>query len=280
MPVMKPVPLSFRSLHLGDEFELWDVDCSSGAGPCGEEEAAASFNIVFPRTGVFRRHSSSGVTLADANQTLFFRPGEPYQVSHPAPGGDACTVLSFSEARVLEATEGILPVASLLSDAATHGRMRRLRARALSGRAAPLETEERALLLLGDLAARAPRAAGRAAPARRQATRRRRREQAEAAREILAARFRERLSLAGVAREVASSPFHLARLFRAETRIPVHRYLNRLRLREAIERIDRGAPDLSALAYEVGFSSHAHFTDAFRREFGMPPSRARIPAEA
>lgn len=272
--------LTYRSLHLGDEVEVWDVDCRSGAGPCGEEEAAERFNIVFPRAGVFRRHASCGETLADVNQALFFRPGEPYRVSHPAPGGDACTVLSFQEAPFLDATDGTLPVTSLLADAATHAKMRLLRTRSTSGAASPLETEERALLLLGDLAARAQRAAGRPVTARREATRRRRRELAEAAREILAARFREKLTLAGIAREIASSPFHLARLFRAETGLPVHRYLNRLRLREAIERIDAGAPDLSALACEVGFSSHAHFTDAFRREFGMPPSRARIPSGA
>jgi AraC-like DNA-binding protein len=30
-----------------------------------------------------------------------------------------------------------------------------------------------------------------------------------------------------------------------------------------------------ALALELGFSSHSHFTDAFRREFGKAPSEIR-----
>jgi AraC-like DNA-binding protein len=36
-----------------------------------------------------------------------------------------------------------------------------------------------------------------------------------------------------------------------------------------------GADDLTALALELGFSSHSHFTDAFRAEFGRAPSRIR-----
>lgn len=36
---------------------------------------------------------------------------------------------------------------------------------------------------------------------------------------------------------------------------------------------DRG--DLTDIALSFGFSSHSHFTDSFRREFGIPPSRLR-----
>ena len=43
----------------------------------------------------------------------------------------------------------------------------------------------------------------------------------------------------------------------------------------ALERLAVGADDLTTLALELGFSSHSHFTDAFRREFGRPPSAAR-----
>ncbi|WP_422928269.1 helix-turn-helix domain-containing protein [Singulisphaera sp. PoT] len=37
----------------------------------------------------------------------------------------------------------------------------------------------------------------------------------------------------------------------------------------------RGAADLTALALELGFSSHGHFSDTFRREFGRTPSEVR-----
>ena len=54
--------------------------------------------------------------------------------------------------------------------------------------------------------------------------------------------------------------------------MPVHQYLLRLRLTVALERLD-GGENVSTVAHAVGFSSHAHFTDAFRARFGMAPSR-------
>jgi AraC-like DNA-binding protein len=71
------------------------------------------------------------------------------------------------------------------------------------------------------------------------------------------------------------SPFHLARVFHERAGVPVHRYLTRLRLRAALDRLMGGADDLTALALDLGFSSHSHFTDAFRTEFGRPPSAVR-----
>ena len=72
-----------------------------------------------------------------------------------------------------------------------------------------------------------------------------------------------------------ASPFHLARVFQQRTGLPVHRYLTKLRLRAALERLADGANDLTALALDLGFSSHSHFTDSFRREFGRAPSEVR-----
>src|SRR5262249_31660831 len=81
----------------------------------------------------------------------------------------------------------------------------------------------------------------------------------DATRAVLARRFREKLSLADLARAVFSSPFHLARIFRRETGTTLHRQLNRLRLRLALEHLANGKPDLTMLALDLGFSSHAHF---------------------
>ena len=53
---------------------------------------------------------------------------------------------------------------------------------------------------------------------------------------------------------------------------PVHQYLLRLRLAVALDRLDGGERNLSALALDLGFSSHSHFTTAFRRHYGLVPS--------
>ena len=78
-----------------------------------------------------------------------------------------------------------------------------------------------------------------------------------------------------LARRLHSSAFHLARVFRAETGFTVHGFRQSLRLRSALERLSDHRNDLTALALELGFSSHSHFTERFRNEFGVAPSQVR-----
>lgn len=78
-----------------------------------------------------------------------------------------------------------------------------------------------------------------------------------------------------VAAEFGVSPFHLSRVFRAETGISVHQYLLRIRMKEALSRLHAGEPLLSRLALDLGFSSHSHFTETFRRHFGESPAQVR-----
>ena len=71
------------------------------------------------------------------------------------------------------------------------------------------------------------------------------------------------------------SPFHLSRVFRAETGISLHQYLLRLRMNQALSRLHAGEPHLSRLALDLGFSSHSHFSATFRRHFGESPHQVR-----
>lgn len=97
---------------------------------------------------------------------------------------------------------------------------------------------------------------------------------ADAARSVLAQRFRERLLLSDIAAVVGLSPYHLAQVYRRVTGSSLHRSLNSIRLRAALDGVADGH-DIARLAAEVGFSSHSHFSAAFRREFGMTPSAFR-----
>jgi AraC family transcriptional activator of tynA and feaB len=55
----------------------------------------------------------------------------------------------------------------------------------------------------------------------------------------------------------------------------LRRYTRRLRARVAAERLSTGARDLTGLGLDLGYADHSHFTNSFRREWGMPPSRFR-----
>lgn len=82
------------------------------------------------------------------------------------------------------------------------------------------------------------------------------------------------LSLAEIAAAVGCSPTHITRLFRLQEGVPLHRYGLRLRLSRALVSLRR-CEDITDLALELGFSSHSHFTTAFRLAFGMTPSAYR-----
>jgi AraC-like DNA-binding protein len=86
----------------------------------------------------------------------------------------------------------------------------------------------------------------------------------------------EAVTLTDLATAVGTSPFYLTRLFRRELGIPLHQYVLRLRLAIAMERIRQGADPLSRLAFDLGFSSHSHFSAAFRRVFGITPSQVGL----
>ena len=109
----------------------------------------------------------------------------------------------------------------------------------------------------------------------RRAGDRRRRDYAREACLLLQERFRERLRVEDVARALYVSTYHLCRLFKDETGVSLHRYLNQLRLQYALTELARGEAGLSDLALELGFSCQSHFTKAFRKEFGIPPGKVR-----
>ncbi|WP_420642808.1 helix-turn-helix transcriptional regulator [Candidatus Leptofilum sp.] len=81
------------------------------------------------------------------------------------------------------------------------------------------------------------------------------------------------LTLAQLAQQVHTSPFHLSRVFRQLTGKTVHAYLEQLRLRTALEWLPDYQNNLSGLALAVGYKNHSHFTQAFRDAFGKPPSQ-------
>jgi AraC-like DNA-binding protein len=71
------------------------------------------------------------------------------------------------------------------------------------------------------------------------------------------------------------SPYTLARMFRRGTGYSVVEYRQQLRLRQSLGHALRGTGDFSDIAARYGFSSHSHYTRAFRRAFGCTPSQAR-----
>ena len=89
---------------------------------------------------------------------------------------------------------------------------------------------------------------------------------------LIAGSFTGRITLDGLSRTLGVSPFALCRAFRQATGGTLHQHLTRLRLAAALEQLPHYRERLTDLALDLGFSSHSHFTCAFRGYFGRAPS--------
>ncbi len=274
--------LLFSSLGLS----LVDFRCRAHVEPDGAEEQNSAHSIALVRRGVFGRRHRGEALFADPNQVLFFNAGEGYRYSHPLPGGDDCTILALETGPALElvsrnapreAEDPRLPFRRAVGHASPPVAALHYELLWLARKGAPRLEIEDALSELADAAVRAAYAARPEDRASAGALRRRR-EQVEAVRLALHERLGSPLALAPLAEAVGCSPFHLSRVFRATTGVSLRRYAKRLRARIAAERLLAGARDLTSLAFELGYADHSHLTNAFRDEWGVPPSAFRARA--
>ena len=104
-------------------------------------------------------------------------------------------------------------------------------------------------------------------------------QQAQTVKLVLASDLSRRWTLAEIAAEVGGSPVYLTQVFRKVEGIPLYRYQLRLRLARALTLLPQ-VDDLTALSLDLGFSSHSHFSAAFREAYGRSPSEFRDAALA
>jgi AraC-like DNA-binding protein len=270
-----------RQLFTSPLLRIEAYDCAGHSH--AEEEAASRHEIVFLRRGLFERADSGGRTLADATQALFFNKGQPYRITHPVEGGDRCVIFGLRPAALADLLGTIDPAAGqserpfrasarLIDPRLQMWQVHIAQAAHQIGDSNPLMIEESSMRLISAVL-------GGSSSRERQS--RPRTEQAHAeivhqTRLVLGRRYTEKLSLEQIARTVHTSPFHLARIFRRLTGLPIHRYLHRLRLLAALDSAADRFPSLATLALDSGFASHSHLSSAFRAEFGLSPSQFRL----
>jgi AraC family transcriptional regulator len=272
----KRVPeIAVRSLLKSPTVAIRDTYCQGSCRHQSTEECTATTQLVFPYRGVYIRHLGSDQAVAEANQVLFFNASEGYRISHPVQGGDASLTLIISEPVLRE-----LAPPTFLRDSPTlafRQQRRRIDARAqvlvaLLGHslrhyiAEPLEAESLALTLVQrTLGPRTTHAAG--ASVGRQLL-------VDRAKLVVTSDLGRRWTLSEVAAEVRCSPVYLTQVFQQVEGLPLYRYQLRLRLARALDLLAQ-YDDLTALGIDLGFSSHSHFSAAFREAYGRSPSEFR-----
>ena len=280
--------LQFRTLYDSPMIAVRDYVCRHDHREASPEEESESNSITLMRHGAFARHFGRRKITSDVNQSTFFAKGSVYRVSHPSGCGDRGTSMVVAESILTDIIRELdptiderpgdpFPFTSGPVDTALFVRHRDYVRRLELAEADPLEplwADVTGLQLIADVLVAAYEHAG-AKPAKRASTAKDHAERADAAKAYIAKHLGENISLAEIASAANASPFNFARLFQQQTGMPVHRYLTQLRLRTSLEQIAEPGADLTSIALDLGFSSHSHFSDVFRREFGRTPSEIR-----
>jgi AraC family transcriptional regulator len=258
-----------------------ELTCPPDDPDWGEDNQVIRPIVALPSTPVWQSHDGADRQLVNQNNVVFHHPGSEYRRERFRDVGYRCLFLFPSSGLLHEVMAEMDPAAEERPvirfpsigplDGRTFG-LSRLAARCLrSGLAEPSAAREVLYEVLRGAvrasALRVSKANGVSA-----ATRRARREIAEEAKEVLTSQMAERISLDDLASSLLTSPYHLARLFRAATGFSVHGYLVHLRLRTGLDRIQEVSGDIGDIGLTLGYKSHSHFTASFRRAFGLTPS--------
>jgi AraC-like DNA-binding protein len=258
-------------------------DCAVGDPSFGGGRPSTAHCVVFSRTPVWIQHEGGVRYVADPTRVTFHNRGREYRRWRIDARGDHCDWLAFSADVVADLVWDLDPhhidrrhaapfrFQFAPADPPLYLRQRLMFDRLRDGVSDALDNEETALALLCDCAARAYEGAG---VERRRSQRWREFAAVQHVRASIARQPARATSLREMASTVSMSPFQLCRAFSRVSGETLSGYRTRLRLLSSLERV-RAGEDLTTVAIELGFSSHSHFTAAFRRAFGAAPSRLR-----
>jgi AraC family transcriptional regulator len=251
---------------------VWDVVCEGTCKHKSAEECAAATHMVFPYRGVYVHHTGRVEAVAEPNQVVFINGDEAYRVSHPVEGGDSSLSVEVDAATLFElAPANYLQVngcpafnrSRLRIDASVQALATLLRHGLTRGVIEALEAESLTLgLLRRALGERTSRAAAGSIGCQKLVDR---------AKLVLSSDLERRWTLAAIAADVGVSPIYLTQVFQQVEGLPLYRYQLQLRLARALDLLGEHV-DLTRLALDLGFSSHSHFSAAFRRAYGQTPS--------
>ncbi len=92
------------------------------------------------------------------------------------------------------------------------------------------------------------------------------------ARDFMAERHSEPLTLPDIARRAGLSPFHFLRLYRRAFGVTPHEQLTEFRLARAKAMLARGDASVTQVCFDVGYESLGSFSALFARRVGRSPA--------
>jgi AraC family transcriptional regulator len=268
-----------QTLARGPGWSVYDLLCTAGPRDRPFEERHESVCIAAVTRGTFQYRSAEGRALLVPGAVLLGNHGRCFECGHEHGIGDRCLSFHFTP-DYWEALIGAVPGARTATFAVPRlppsPRLILLLAaiEAACQDRRSMELEELALRLASAVTAvlaGSDRAVGR--PSQRAERR-----ISDAVRRIEAEEHEpsdEPLSLTGLARGVAMSPYHFLRTFRHVVGMTPHQFVLRTRLHRAAVRLRRSDESVSAIAFDTGFNDLSTFNRRFRRVIGVSPSAYR-----
>ena len=267
---VKDPPALFRrrtlhasALGLVEDFHL-SADCAAPSGHSPE------YQVVLPYEGAVNWRVGAKTALLDSNSVLFVGAGEDFSESHLVAGVGHASIIITPRLSMLQELCGQRIPAQHAGFKKVSGTktpraqvlLHRLMHLAAAG-SDSLEGNELTIALLREALADT-----------RRALRTPRLRVVDGAKQFLHARASDPVTLDEVARAVGVSGAYLTQAFMQCDGVPLYRYQTRLRLNRALVELPR-CEDITSLALDLGFSSHAHFSNVFRAHFGIAPSTFR-----
>jgi len=258
---------AIATLHRGVYGKVEFLRCSGAGAAPARSEVATHLHFSLPLSGSFVWHAEREDVFADPTALLCTHAGEPYRISHPH-GGDLTLVIIPSRHVLAELSER--------AEQAGLGVRRRTLV-------APARAQLLAYAFCVDALMRDTFAADECllaffeSVAIGESTDRTMHEDVLVRRTLEFVHYtpESQLSLSSVAAAVGTRASYLTHAFARHTGQPLYRYIMSLKLARALHRVTTTHDDLTQIALDLGFSSHSHFSAAFKSRYGMSPSEAR-----
>lgn len=248
------------------DYSISTVTCRNDHRNWSAERPRDDVRVVLVRAGSFRRRIRGTDAALDRMLGYLGLPGEEEQFAHPS-GGDLCTSIvlapAFWRSLAGEAPKITTPTVSV------DGRLELAHRRLLRSTRTGDAGSEAVVELVGEIVGRVVASTVPDAGSARD------RALVAAARSVIGDGHPAAAGLLPLARFLGVSPYRLSRAFPRVAGVPLTRYRNRVRVAEALDRLEAGEPSLAALAADLGFADQAHLTRTMREHLGFTPTALR-----
>ena len=93
--------------------------------------------------------------------------------------------------------------------------------------------------------------------------------------EYIWANHTKNITLKQIAKTYYTNEKYLGRLFKKETGVSVHEYINDTRLKRAAHILKNSTDSILSISIECGFANISHFNRSFKKKYGITPSQYR-----